>query len=112
MAAKRLRIRALTALMLLTVLITLAACTSSVDRRLVEGAVDEVTESPFYTLPSPVPTGKPGDIIRTEKLSSAPDGSIGWRVLYHTTDVTGASIVASGVIVAPDAPAPAGGLRA
>ena len=109
MAAKRLRIRALTALMLLTVPITLAACTSSVDRRLVEGAVDEVTESPFYTLPSPVPAGKPGDIIRTEKLSSAPDGSIGWRVLYHTTDVTGANIIASGVIVAPDAPAPAGG---
>ena len=113
MAANRWRSMALAAPLLLTVLITLlitlAACTSSVDRRLVEGAVEEVTESPFYTLPSPVPAGQPGDIIRTEKLSSAPDGSIGWRVRYHTTDVTGANIVASGVIVAPDTPAPAGG---
>ena len=105
MAAQRFRILALTALMMLAV----AACNSSVDRRLVEGAVEEITESPFYTLPSPVPSGQPGDIIRIERLSSAPDGSIGWRVLYHTTDVTGADIVASGVIVAPDAPAPASG---
>ena len=104
MAAQRFRILALTALML-----AVAACNSSVDRRLVQGAVEEITESPFYTWPSPVPSGQPGDIIRTERLSSAPDGSIGWRVLYHTTDVTGADIVASGVIVAPDAPAPAGG---
>jgi pimeloyl-ACP methyl ester carboxylesterase len=105
MAAQRFRILAVTAVLLLTA----AACTSSVDRRLVDGAVEEITESPFYTLPSPVPSGQPGDIIRTERLSSAPDGSIGWRVLYHTTDVTGAHIVASGVIVAPNAPAPAGG---
>ncbi len=104
MAAKRLRVLAVAA-----VLLAANACTSSIDRRLVEGAVEEVTESPFYTPPSPVPSGKPGDIIRTERLSSAPDGSTGWRVLYHTTDVTGADIVASGVIVAPDAPAPAGG---
>ena len=105
MAAQRFRILALTALMMLAV----AACNSSVDRRLVQGAVEEITESPFYTLPSPVPSGQPGDIIRIERLSSAPDGSIGWRVLYHTTDVTGADIVASGVIVALDAPAPASG---
>ena len=105
MASKRLRTMALAALMMLTV----AACTASGDRRLIEGAVEEVTESPFYALPSPIPSGKPGDIIRTERLSSAPDGSIGWRVLYHTTDVTGADIVVSGVIVAPDTPVPAGG---
>jgi len=105
MTAKRLSISGVVAMLVLAV----TACTSSVDRRLVEGEIEEVTEAPFYTLPSPVPAGQPGDIIRTEKLSSAPDGSVGWRVLYHTTDVTGADIVASGVIVAPAGPAPAGG---
>ena len=64
---------------------------------------------PFYTLPSPVPAGAPGTILRTEKLSSAPDGTIGYRVLYHTTDLTGADIIGSGIVVAPSAPPPPGG---
>ena len=40
--------------------------------------------------------------------SARPDGTNAWRVLYHSTDVTGADIIVSGVVIAPDDDAPAG----
>ena len=101
--------RAAAVVALILAAVALAGCTQSADRRLIEGYYEEVTEQPFYTLPSPVPPGAPGDILRTEQLSSAPDGTIGYRVLYHTTDVMGTDVVASGILVAPSAPPPAGG---
>ncbi|MCS5736346.1 lipase family protein [Herbiconiux daphne] len=79
------------------------------ETRLAEGAVEEATEAPFYALPSPVPSGEPGTILRSEKIASAPEGALAWRILYHSTDVLGDDIVVSGVVVAPDSPAPAGG---
>jgi alpha-beta hydrolase superfamily lysophospholipase len=93
----------------LMALLLVTGCTQSTDRRLVDGYFEEIGEQPFYTLPTPLPAGKPGEIVRTERLSSAPDRTIAWRVLYHTTDVTGADIVVSGVVIAPTAPARAGG---
>ena len=86
----------------------LAACSASTDRRLVEGFIEEGDTS-FYTPPNPTPAGTPGEIVRTERLLSAPDGTNAWRVLYHTTDVMGADIIVSGVVIAPDDAAPAGG---
>ena len=94
---------------LVAVLLALTACSYTADRRVAEGALEEATAPPFYDLPSPVPAGKPGDVVRTEKLESAPPNTNAWRVLYHTTDVTGADIVVSGVVVGPDSPAPADG---
>ena len=94
---------------LVAVLLALTACSYTADRRVAEGALEEATAPPFYVLPSPVPAGKPGDVVRTEKLQSAPPNTNAWRVLYHTTDVTGADIVVSGVVVGPDSPAPADG---
>ena len=94
---------------LVAVLLALTACSYTADRRVAEGALEEATAPPFYDLPSPVPAGKPGDVVRTEKLQSAPPNTNAWRVLYHTTDVTGADIVVSGVVVGPDSPAPADG---
>ena len=96
----------LTALAILLTLF-LASCSASADRRLVEGIAEEGDAS-FYTPPNPAPTGKPGEIVRTEQLLSAPDGTNAWRVLYHSTDVTGADIIGSGVVIAPDNDAPAG----
>ena len=101
--------RASVAALALMALLLLAGCTQSTDRRLADGYFEEITEQPFYTLPTPVPAGKPGDIVRTERLQSAPDRTIAWRVLYHSTDVTGADIVVSGTVIAPTTPAPAGG---
>ena len=96
-------------LTVLAILLTvfLAACSATTDRRLVEGVAEE-GDSSFYTPPIPAPKGSPGAIVRTERLLSAPDGTNAWRVLYHSTDVTGADIIVSGVVIAPDGDAPAG----
>lgn len=90
-------------------LLVAAGCGSAVDSTLVEGVAENLTRSPFYTLPSPVPAGKPGDVVRTETLPSAPAGTKAWRVLYHSTDVGGADIITSGLVIAPAGPGPSGG---
>ncbi|WP_168197198.1 alpha/beta fold hydrolase [Agromyces laixinhei] len=88
-------------------LAALGAC--SLPRQLVEGAEEELTEGPFYTIPTPMPEGEPGALVRSEPLPSAPDGVDAWRVLYHSTDLDGADILVSGVVAAPDDAAPDGG---
>ncbi|SDY61662.1 Secretory lipase [Herbiconiux ginsengi] len=79
------------------------------DRRLAEGTAEEATEESFYQVPDPVPAAAPGTLLREEPLLSAPNGSKAWRILYHSTDVHGSDILVSGVVVAPDSPAPPGG---
>lgn len=66
----------------------------------------EAGDASFYALPPPSPTGQPGEIVRTEVLRSAPDGTIAWRVLYHSTDVFGADNIVSGVVISPASPPP------
>jgi alpha-beta hydrolase superfamily lysophospholipase len=89
--------------------VMLAACSPSTDRRIIEGEIEAGADPAFYTPPTPLPPGQPGEIVRQERLFSAPDQSIAWRVLFHSTDVTGADTVLSGVIIAPDSPAPPSG---
>lgn len=81
----------------------------SLQRELLQGAEEELTEGPFYALPTPMPEGEPGDLVRSEPLPSAPDGVEAWRVLYHSTDLDGNDILVSGVVAAPDGAAPDGG---
>ncbi len=97
--------------MLAALCLLLAGCAESTDRRLAQGAFEEITEQPFYALPDPIPTGNPGDVVRTEQLDSAPAGTIAWRVMYHSTDVTGAPILTSAVVIAPTAAWPGPGSR-
>ena len=93
----------------LTGIVLLTGCTADIDRRLVEGAVEEWEAPPFYKLPDPLPAGDPGEIVRSEPIDSTMLGTTAWRVLYHSTDLNGADILVSGVVVAPDGPAPDGG---
>lgn len=64
---------------------------------------------PFYTPPSPLPSGRPGDVIRVEPLDGAPAGSQAWRILYLTERADGSRTASSGMVIAPTSPAPAGG---
>ena len=96
-------------LALLIPVVVLAASACTVDRRVAEDLIESHTEGTFYTLPSPLPTGGPGTLIRSERLLGAPDGAIAWRVLYLSTDLNGAPMGVSGVIVSPVGPGPAGG---
>jgi pimeloyl-ACP methyl ester carboxylesterase len=106
---KRLPTLALASILLAGSAGVLGGCAVDADRRLVEGVVEEWEAPPFYTLPAPLPAGDPGEIVRSEPISSTMLGTKAWRVLYHSTDLNGTSILVSGVVVAPDGPAPGGG---
>lgn len=73
--------------------------------RIEEGMIAEPEVQAFYSIPSPAPAGSPGDVVRVERAVGAPSGSEAWRVLYHSTDETGADAIVSGMVIAPLSPA-------
>jgi hypothetical protein len=73
-------------LVLVTAVMTLIPAASP--RRLVAGALEAGAPS-FYAVPVNAPAAPPGTLLRSEELRSAPAGSRAWRVLYHSTDLTG-----------------------
>ena len=83
--------------------------TTGVVRQCSEDVVEHETLGTFNVLPDPLPAGQPGSLIRSERLLGAPNGGIAWRVLYRSTDLDGTPIGVSGIVVAPDRPAPDGG---
>lgn len=64
----------------------------------------------FYDVPSPLPAGGPGTIIKSELLSG-PTGLHGTvqRVMYKSTDIHGNDIAVTGIIATPSTPPPAAG---
>ena len=71
-------------------------------------SVEPAEPSAFYTPPATLPAGPPGTIVRRQPVT-APAGRQVWRILYTSTDPEGRPVAVSGVVVAPDGPAPAGG---
>jgi alpha-beta hydrolase superfamily lysophospholipase len=67
------------------------------------GTPDSFYATPRRELPPP------GGLIRSEKLDGAPPGARAWKVLYASTGLDGRRIAVSGVVIAPDLPAPAAG---
>lgn len=65
----------------------------------------------FYDVTAAELRGRPGTIIRTEAFSGAPAGAAAYKVLYRSTGPRGEPVAVSGLIIAPQGPAPAGGRR-
>lgn len=64
----------------------------------------------FYDVPEPLASGRPGDLVRVERLTIAGDiDRVTLRVMYHTRDSQDRDIAATGIITYPLAPPPAGG---
>ena len=66
----------------------------------------------FYTPPTPLPAAAPGTLIRSVRVTGVPGvppGATVWRILFHSTTVYGKDVAESGYVIAPAAPAPAGG---
>jgi Secretory lipase len=65
----------------------------------------------FYDTPNPLPPGKPGELIRSERSDdydlSADFSAV--RILYHSRSASRGEVAASGVVLVPDGTAPAGG---
>ncbi|MGH6681770.1 MAG: hypothetical protein ACREDL_23180, partial [Bradyrhizobium sp.] len=53
--------------------------------------------------------GRPGQLLRIQRLSYSPFGAAAYRVLYTSLGLNGRLIPVSGVVVVPSGPAPRGG---
>jgi len=65
----------------------------------------------FYDTPSPLPAGKPGELIRSEPFEeyALPPGVAAVRILYHSRSATGEDVAASGVVLFPEEETPPAG---
>jgi len=68
---------------------------------------------PFYATPSPMPPGKPGDVIRSEPLPVSPalERANSYRVLYRTELPDGTPRVSGAMLFVPTGPVPNGGRK-
>lgn len=62
----------------------------------------------YFTPPSPLPSGKPGDLIRTQPVNTF-YGIVTTRIMYHSTDSQGHDRAVTGSVSYPLKPAPSGG---
>ena len=65
----------------------------------------------FYDTPSPLPAGKPGELIRSKPFEeyALPSGVSAVRILYHSRSATGEDVAASGVVLFPEEETPPAG---
>jgi alpha-beta hydrolase superfamily lysophospholipase len=113
-------LRAVTAALgLILVLPVLAGCSSAGSGSGVPGsatapALTRVTDAlgGFYSIPSPLPPGPPGSLVRVAPMAtggSLPPGTTAFRVLYHSETQSGADVAVSGMVVVPGGTPPPGG---
>jgi pimeloyl-ACP methyl ester carboxylesterase len=107
-AARRRWVKYAVAITLIVVVIG-GAIGADVLRRSAGEAAEQRTNADFYSVPSPLPHGEPGSVIRSERIEGAPLDTTAWRVLYHSRDLNDGDIPVSAVIIVPDGPAPQDG---
>jgi hypothetical protein len=93
----------------LGVALVLLACVAAFTLRAEESRRLQTDLAPFYTPPTPLPAGQPGDLIRVEPMTPAPAGATAWRILYHSQDLHENDVAVSGMVFVPTSPAPPGG---
>jgi hypothetical protein len=64
----------------------------------------------FYDTPSPLPAGKPGELIRSERFDEydLPYEVSAVRILYHSRSASGEDVAVSGVVLVPNGAPPPG----
>jgi hypothetical protein len=98
MSNEGMRTRMSAALAAMTAAVALAACAGGPRK-----------PDAFYAPPSPIPAGKPGDVLRMEPMEGGPEGARSWRLLYASTGLRGEPVAVSALLVVPGGPAPEGG---
>ena len=65
----------------------------------------------FYDVPTPLPAGRPGQLIRSAPFSeyALPPEVSAVRILYHSRSASGEDVVTSGVVLVPEGAPPPGG---
>lgn len=98
--------RTLRIAVLAVVAIVLAATVTVVGLRLLGDAQEQPGLAVFYAQPDGASDGKPGTIIKSERLEGVPVDTQAWRIMYRTTDQAGDPAVATGVVITPLGEAP------
>lgn len=92
----------------LLMLIAVFAIAIFIARDIIESNERQKTLEPFYTPPSPLPVGSPGEIISQEPLDVAiPGGGKGVRILYLSQQSDGTMVASSGMVFYPAGSPPA-----
>ncbi|ROR93509.1 alpha-beta hydrolase superfamily lysophospholipase [Salana multivorans] len=92
--------------LLVTVVVIGVALAVAVVPRVVGDAVERRGLTAFYVQPPGAAEGAPGTLVRSEPLVGHPFEAGAWRIMYRTTGLDGAPVVATGVVVTPLGPAP------
>lgn len=70
-------------------------------------ATSATTATDFYQAPSPLPTGKPGALIRSEpttvNLGAGAPATQAWTVMYHSRDAQDKDLAVTGTVLTPTA---------
>jgi alpha-beta hydrolase superfamily lysophospholipase len=102
-------------------LVVIAIATRTVFAVFAQGPTEPPRERPefhrllpltnFYSTPGPLPAGRPGELIRSQEFYEyqLAEGVSATRILYHSRAASGMDVAASGVVLTPDLPPPAGG---
>ena len=92
------------ALAAVLVLVALSSCSKEAD-----APPPGVADAAFYAAPDPLPSGRPGDVLRVDEIEGTGDAGQLLRVLYRSESTAGEPIAVSGVIAVPPGDPPAGG---
>lgn len=63
----------------------------------------------FYEPPDPLPDGPPGTVVRSARITGAPDGATAYRILYLSRDHAGRPAALSALVFVSSRAAPADG---
>jgi hypothetical protein len=89
---------------LLAVSFAVVPAASAATGAVVEGAIlSAPSGDAFYTPPSPLPAGSPGDIIWDRATTSPVSGANAWLILYLSTNADGTPTAVSGTLLVPTA---------
>jgi pimeloyl-ACP methyl ester carboxylesterase len=77
------------------------APTTAVPRLASAAKFKTVSDDALYVPPSPLPAGKPGDIIQITDPTVITGGAVQYKVLYLSTTAKGAPTAVSGLVIVP-----------
>jgi len=93
------------AILVVTALV-LACVAAVVGARLLGDDIERRDEAAFYVAPAGATDGPAGTLVRSAELVGVPFDARAWRVMYRTTDVHGAPVLSTGIVVSPREGAP------
>jgi pimeloyl-ACP methyl ester carboxylesterase len=84
-------------------LVAVVACTRDEAWRSTALAAGRLEEpGAFYEWDDADLLGAAGTLVRAERVLGAPEGSIGWRILFRSRDVHDDPVIVSGTVLVPD----------